>query len=47
MTQPEGSAETLMAFLQRLKKMDDRAKLADLRCGFSEAKAPKIGIRVF
>ncbi len=41
MTQPKGTAEPLMAFLQRLKKMDDRATLADLRCGFSEAKAPR------
>ena len=36
MSKPEEQAEKLMAFLQKNK--EDRGMMADLRCGFSEAK---------
>lgn len=39
MSKPEKNADPLMAFLFQQKQKDDRGVLADLRCGFSEAKA--------
>ena len=39
MSKSEEKADPLMAFLLQQKQKDDRGVLADLRCGFSEAKA--------
>jgi len=39
MNKTEEQAGRLVAFLLQLKKIDNRGTLADLRCGFSAAKA--------